>query len=54
MNAHFSFCLGQMERLEADIDGSCGFEPHSGLQVSENKIFISRSLVKIEYCGEPT
>ena len=36
MNAHFSFCLGQMERLEADIDairkvGDRGFEPYSAL-----------------------
>ena len=28
-----------------------GFEPHSGLQ--ENKTFLSPSLVKIQYCGEP-
>ena len=30
-----------------------GFEPHSGLQVSKKKMFLPRSLVKIQYCGEP-
>ena len=31
-----------------------GVEPHSGLQVSKNKMFLSRSLVEIQYCGEPS
>ena len=33
--------------------GDRGFEPHSGLQVSKKKIFLPRSLVKIQNGGEP-
>ena len=27
--------------------------PRSGVQVSKNKMFLPRSLVMIQYCGEP-
>ena len=30
--------------------GYRGFEPHFGLQVSKNKMFLPRSFVKIKYC----
>ena len=33
--------------------GDCRFEPHPGIQVSKNEMFLSHSLVKIQYCGEP-
>ena len=32
--------------------GDRGFETPSSLQVSKNKMFLPRSLVKIQYCGE--
>ena len=36
-------CIGKLE--------IAGYEPHAGLQVSKNKIFLLRSLVMIQYCG---
>ena len=45
--------LVQWLKLPAWKFGDRGFEPRSGIQVSKKKKKILRSLVKIQYCGEP-
>ena len=45
--------LGPWLKLPAWKVGDRGFEHHSVLQVSKKQTVFPRSLVKIQYCGEP-
>ena len=50
---HYEVRLQWLKLLALKV-GDRGFDPHSGLQVSKkNKMFLPRSLIKIQYCGEP-
>ena len=44
---------GAVVKAVAEKVGDRGFEPHSDLQVYKKQKFRSRSLVMIQYCGEP-
>ena len=46
--------LVQWLKLLALKVGDRGFEPHSGIPSFKETKFSSCSVVKIQYCGEPT